>query len=677
MNEKKKTIEYIKPKPIKKGEIMKKPGKRILTILSSAALLIGASPVEDARMTAPFALTAHADEEEKDWDHIFVDRCFSSSLKDAVSEDDLLYLTDLFVRKIEPQTVQLLMEKIPPFQEAAERGNISEKIGIYFYDKNVDTYDPEHDLICEGLSSKLIRTEEEGEKILGNIIRIDLSGLLRNGVGGKKRILREDPEKDRIVTLLVHELVHAFMIDYNRAGMLGTGIPELYEKVFDDPATDILFHSISRLLLFPEWFREGIACAIAGNYGLNADILNELSVDPDAEVLTFTAKSVYENYLMHDDYAITSESFYGSYCTSIPAVLYLCELYAKKCGETSVREEEGRKEINPGILRNYLSPILERLHDGETLDFVIADVSDGFYKNTDDYAARFIRGTADPDHDIYSGMDTGSAQFTADLLGYFEWLKEENGKTVDGSILSGSGFDLEDVIYIYKDSDADFYRLTNSGTYEPVAHFSDFCSDGGMSVDGTFTPEVYELAESIRVGTPKEWEEFDIARFNSAGTKDAARMIAGLYYPQNIYKAAKFAEERVDHNAVLSYAALQNPVVADTFSRKDFSVYYDTLFVRDDTVFSLIMERVEEVPPTGTEPGVMAHFTGNDGKKYTLYDEISDEDLTIWLPGGSYDGAVVPGQSLPTGDPGIFRLLAACVVATGAFLTAFEKRRKN
>ena len=83
------------------------------------------------------------------------------------------------------------------------------------------------------------------------------------------------------------------------------------------------------------------------------------------------------------------------------------------------------------------------------------------------------------------------------------------------------------------------------------------------------------------------------------------------------------------------------------------------------------------MPPTGTEPGVMAQFIGNDGKKYTLYDEISDEDLAIWLPGGGYYGPDDPDQSLPTGDQGIFRLLAACVVATGAFLTAYEKRRKN
>ena len=657
---------------------MKKTVKRFLAILFSFALLIGASPVADARLTAPFTLPALA--EEDDPMQVIVDRCFSSTVKNAVDRDYLINLADIIFNRIEPQVVELLIDNMGQIQEAAESGKLSRNIGVYFYNKTGDMDDPSH-IVSDGVSSYKPMLNEDG--VLTNIIRFDISYLIYGDVIGKQQLAIFDDEKMyRFMTHLVHELVHAIMLDYNRTGMLGIVSQELDEIIPVDQAAIILSRNNSSSLLFPEWFKEGVASAFAGDYKYNVDILNNFSVDYDAEVHTFTAKSVYENYLMHDDYALSSGSFYGSYCTSIPAVLYLCALYMKKCtGLSPVREEYGKKVVDGIALRSYLSAILERMHKGETLDDVIVDISDGVYRTAEEYAERFIKGTADtlriedPDHDIYSGMDIGSAQFTADLLGYLERLNEENGEVVCGSILNEFDINVYDSIYMDEESFSNFYRPTNSGICEPVMNA--YIADGGKSDTANSMSAVDELFESIRIGTDEEWKKFDAVRFTAVGTKDAAEMIAELYYPQNIYNAAKLAEERVDHNAVLAYASLQNPVVADTFLRKEFSINYAPFFTSDDTEFSLILERVEEVPPTGTEPGVMAHFVGNDGKKYNLYNEISDEELVIWLPGSSYEGAAAPGQSLPMGDSGILRLLAACAAISAALLAASKKKKKG
>ena len=102
-------------------------------------------------------------------------------------------------------------------------------------------------------------------------------------------------------------------------------------------------------------------------------------------------------------------------------------LARKTSGESTVRlDENGEKIIDTISIRNGLSDILERMHNGETMDSIFADISDGRYKDTREFCEKCLESEG-PNEEVLT--------FMADVLNYVNSLKDENGGSVPASIL--------------------------------------------------------------------------------------------------------------------------------------------------------------------------------------------------------------------------------------------------
>ena len=89
-------------------------------------------------------------------------------------------------------------------------------------------------------------------------------------------------------------------------------------------------------------------------------------------------------------------------------------------------DENGEKIIDTISIRNGLSDILERMHNGETMDSIFADISDGRYKDTREFCEKCLESEG-PNEEVLT--------FMADVLNYVNSLKDENGGSVPASIL--------------------------------------------------------------------------------------------------------------------------------------------------------------------------------------------------------------------------------------------------
>ena len=609
---------------------MKNIGKLVLSFLTAAALSFGSIALPEIRFIAPLPVTAYAEEYSLEQ---YVDSCFSNTAKKAISREELLKAADLYFNVLQPQAVNLLINKIPAFKEAANKNELSRNVGVYIFYKKGDNDIDAHKVASLSAAVTSIAQIDGGK--VGIILQHDLNYLI---VDGK---MKTDNNEKAVwfINSVLHELVHSLMTDYNRTGLFGSGRPEYYGK--KEPNADARIYVVNNYsqLIFPHWFLEGTACIVGGRDMEAVKELRAFSVSDDAAVHTYTAKSVFELYVKKTKYQLSSQNDTSLYSTSIPATLYLCELQAVKSGRSSISTDaDGKKVFDSSVLRSGFNTILTRLHDGETLDAVIADISDGNFSSTDDFTERFIKGDWNiieaSEADPCKGMDNNSSQFTADLMNYLESLDVKYGHPVTCSILYDFDDPREYVLDISKKSTAEFYKPTLSGDYELIIDLPEPYTDGGKSAAGTLTPSREELYAFVKAEAEKEWAEFDAESFNSAGTKEAAAMTAILNSPSNFLKAAALAQERVDCNALLTYIIYTKPKAFDTFL--DNSIKYDDSFIYDDDAFSLILEKIEEVPATCTEPGTAAYFIGNDGKKYDLYKEISDEDLVVPALGHDY-----------------------------------------
>ena len=183
-------------------------------------------------------------------------------------------------------------------------------------------------------------------------------------------------------------------------------------------------------------------------------------------------------------------------CSNVPscyvsgylACMYLYELAAQKGGFGSSRSTSGDQVvINSENLRKGMNSIIKRMHNGETLDDVINDISDGYYTDTANFEARFIKGTDD------SG-DSASLNYVCDFMNYMNEIDKREGKDrtfgANGSVLfdfetdfgSPLNFDRPDpasVLQPLDDKNEEFQRWARSTVSDRSAS-----STGGLSMSG-------------------------------------------------------------------------------------------------------------------------------------------------------------------------------------------------
>ena len=485
----------------------------------------------------------------------------SQTARDEFTDEDLEYLLDVIISKLQPQAVELLLEKFPAFRTAAEEGQIGREIGMYAYSGKGD-----RDGLAEHVnapSDALVFVSKDAVEIGGQLkfcylLYINLSSLmkrdehgnpLRNPNTGKLILLRDGANMTAYENALVHELFHAFMDDYNRTGMIGA--TDLHDIVTDEngnwPSGELAERY--RQTVFPQWFIEGTGSAVENVYQYRHsyfDALRTGSMDSDSTEI-YSTERILESYLNATDkdgkdlaFALTNASGYDAagneidvtssrYVSGYLATVYLGELAARHISGSSITQGDDGVTISAEQIRLGLNSILERLHAGETLDQVIKDISPvdangvKYYANTAEFESKFIRGAARQENDgQHWDGDTGaeaSLEFVTTYLNYLNGLDAHmtNGRGVNGSILFDFSTDYQSPLNSNKEQNSDYFRIVESNRYTPsTVDGSEPYQGGGTSRSGSPVPNP---TDSGPLGMPSDDEMIADASSMEAATE--------------------------------------------------------------------------------------------------------------------------------------------------------------
>lgn len=390
----------------------------------------------------------------------------TETVMDVMNIEELSRLVGMIKYSIEPQAVELLRTSFPAFEEAARMGQLGTQIGFeVVYDESDATplgavrweFDPD-DVGQNWFTYKLIVNaflfaERDAD---GNLVRDPVTGKLYMTAAGENLI--------RCCDILTHEMMHAFMDDYNRSGMTGYIDPEMlflpaYASDEDAAAAEAHYEAAA----FPKWFVEGCATTVDDEYSRNLEMFEELrsygQEDLDGwcspEILQYTLAEPGELWSGGpEDYMDNTLTFDGRvdvYVTGYLACLYLAELAVNSEGRSACfSRPDGFIVLDSTVLRSGLNNIIRMLHEGLTLDDIIYNISGGRFYDTVAFEDAFI------------AYDDDSAMFCSDYLNYMLLLSREDGRRdpPGGSVLCP--FETE---YL---SQYDYTKNTVSGLYQIV-----------------------------------------------------------------------------------------------------------------------------------------------------------------------------------------------------------------
>ena len=166
-----------------------------------------------------------------------VDIFCAQTARNALSDEDLEWLINLILCRLQPQAVELLLNSFPAFRAAADKGEIGKEIGLYiYYQKGDDDGNSSH----QTPPKVIAYVAGDVTKIDNNLkyaymFAVDVNDLIKrdvknnpvtNPATGKYVLLRDGDAMRTFENTIVHELFHAIMDDYNRTGMAGGTVME-------------------------------------------------------------------------------------------------------------------------------------------------------------------------------------------------------------------------------------------------------------------------------------------------------------------------------------------------------------------------------------------------------------------------------------------------------------------
>ena len=320
--------------------------------------------------------------------------CGTNTL-DKYGAENLAWLVALIKHEIQPRAVGALLDGFPAFSEAARNNLLGDKIGLYVYDVTVDKPAQNQAKNVDGALAYVNASYKNG--IYEYLIGVNINGMLelKNGEYAIK-----DGQKTELENTLVHELMHGLMDDYVRTGMASG------DSAYPDNPNPTKEYNA-----FPRWFFEGSATTVERAYVFWASTYDSIKNMGNGQYTSEAVKnffSVEENSL--DEYKRNfDKSIVGSYVGGYLACVYLGAKIAT--GDGNYTSEDVRKGFNT---------ILEKLHNGESLDSIIKNNTP--YGGLLDFEDKFLK-------------DDGSSQFAADLLNYYDQVGSNIGKRANGSIL--------------------------------------------------------------------------------------------------------------------------------------------------------------------------------------------------------------------------------------------------
>lgn len=308
---------------------------------------------------------------------------------------DLAWLVALIKHEIQPRAVGALLDGFPAFSEAAKNNLLGDQISLYVYDVTVDKPAQNQAKNVAGCLAYVNGSYKNG--IYEYQIGVNIEGMLelKNGECAIK-----DGQRTELENTLVHELMHGLMDDYVRTGMASA-----------DAVSPENPNPTKEYNAFPRWFIEGSATTVERAYVFWASTYDSIKNMGNGQYTSEAVKNFFgiaENSLdqYKKDY---DKSIVGSYVGGYLACVYLGAKIAT--GDGDYTSEDVRKGFNT---------ILEKLHNGESLDSIIKNNTP--YGGILDFEDNFLK-------------DDGSAQFAADLLTYYDKVSSDIGKRANGSIL--------------------------------------------------------------------------------------------------------------------------------------------------------------------------------------------------------------------------------------------------
>ena len=462
---------------------------------------VNPAPVEEAPLPAPA---------EAFIPEIVTIHC-SKTATDAMDTQDLAKLVDLIKYRLQPQAVELLRTSFPAYDEAAQNNQLGSQIGLYvYYDKGDKDGITEHEGIMDGALASVTSyydEREDGTAVYKYILQVNARSFtevdeqgnpILDEATGKSRLSTKEADLAELEGTIVHEMMHMFMHDYNRSGMSGVVDPDVIGmgREFSQESFDA-YSEHQKRVSFPVWFMEGLATSIENNYRFRLESFNLLSYagpglfgdwyTPEnlKNAYTTTSFQVDPNQpdvqryfeLETGEKGINGnpevKSIDAQYVTGYLACLYLGELAANSEGKTSAyRGDEGYTALDSSVLRDGVNTILRRLHEGETLDAVIGDISNGAFADTTDFEQKFIKGSDD------------SAIFCTDFLNYMRSLAQDETREFlpTGSILFPFDSDYSGPFDRTKDGESNLFRIVDSNVMEESTADMSYVADAGRSL---------------------------------------------------------------------------------------------------------------------------------------------------------------------------------------------------
>ena len=435
------------------------------------------------------------DDEEETYSRIVNVHC-DANAKEALSASDLEFLADLVVNTLQPQAVNLLIEKFPALKTAAANKEIGNYLAVVVsYNKDTSAY---------GYSSRgNVDDDTYPNYKFVYSLTVNSNQLTEHTEDGKTVIARDTGSKalTDLANTIVHELFHCVSYDYNRPGLTGL----LYDgNTLQEYSSDVEF---------PVWFKEGTASTVENNWQFRQGSLKIMrtpfgadspqdNYSKDLLVQRYVGADVGGEYTSNYIYDIGGNDSLNYYVGGYLACMYLYELAASRDSSigTSISESGGNVVVSSEKLRLGMNSIIERMHKGETLDQVINSISAGIpggaYKDTADFEARFIKGVKDEDGKYDLAGDPASVDFVYEFMSYMNRIDQakERGERNDyanGSVLfdfetdfrsplSFEGTYSTSVLQPLDDDKGNFQRYSRSTVGDRQAY-----STGGKSESGT------------------------------------------------------------------------------------------------------------------------------------------------------------------------------------------------
>ena len=462
-----------------------------------------------------------------------VDIYCSKTAKDAIATEDLERIVDLVVNRLEPQAAVLLSESFPAFADATEN-ELGKQIGLYvYYEKGDKDGVYTHENVPKNALA-FVWPAAEGEEYC-YMIGLNVESLLvldeaekpvKDGTTGKLHLIREGEEMDTLGNTMVHELFHAFMDDYNRTGMEGAKDMSYFTSDEEDESASALQKKVHDLLVFPNWFIEGSASTVENAYQCRTDMYDGLrTADNGKKEERYTQRLIVKNYVsgqvkgkpvnydlkysQPNDSGSASDNEASAYVMGYLATLYLADLASiKTTGKSAITYEDGNVTgVDTERLRDGLSYILNRTHEGDTLDRVIEDISqvgkggDSLYEDTDDFTSKFIKGPevgrdAQGKAKYADDGDVRSSGFVADYLNYLLKVSGEAGRknTANGSILFPAERDYASPLDLTAEPSCDYYKIAETSRPVPSTVENDIAFAGGGKSDPGLAADAHAAA---------------------------------------------------------------------------------------------------------------------------------------------------------------------------------------